>query len=649
MTDGAPILEVADLEMHFPAGGDRVVHAVDGVSLTIGAGEVVGLVGESGQRQVDGRQLHPAAGRARRAGTVKLQGDDITHLSARRLRPLRRQMHMVFQDPFSSLNPRMTTGGNVGEPLRLHGDRRRRRRPRRARRRAVRPGRAARRAAPPLPARALRRPAPAGRPRPRAGLEPSLLIADEPVSALDVSVQASILNLLRDLQEELELRVPVHHPRPLDRRVPLRPCRGHVPRADPRDRHARAGVLRRRRTPTRRRCCPRPSSRIPMAQRERASGSCSSGDLPSPLDPPSGCRFRTRCPIADAALPRAAEEAPVLRDASGDGHLAACHLVGERRRGAAARRAWRRDAAEPTFTPGRSCRAPSGWSPRRTGWRPRAGMATLERGGNAFDAAVAAGFVLQVVEPHLNGPGGDVPILSYAEADEPVEVICGQGVVARPPRPSSASEELGLDARARHRAAGRCVPGAFDAWMLLLRDHGTLARSRDVAALRDRLRRGRLPGARADRRTRSRASRSCSGPSGRPRRELWLPGARGRGAACATRVLAGDLPADRPTRPRRRAATARRRSTRRGPPGSEGFVAEAIVGFLADAEVLDSSGRRHRGLLSGDDLAGYRATVEAPVSRSTTTATRSARPGRGARARCCCSSSRCSRASTSPR
>ncbi len=326
MSARAPVLEVSDLEMHFPAGGDRVVHAVDGLSLSIGAGEVVGLVGESGSgKSTVGncilRLVEPTAGK------VVLQGEDITHLSARRLRPLRRQMHMVFQDPFASLNPRMTTGGNVAEPLRIHG---------------VADGSSDldRRVAGLFDRVGLREELRhryphelSGGQRQRVGLaralslEPSLLIADEPVSALDVSVQAAILNLLRDLQQELGFaclfithdlstveyfcdRVAVMYLG----RILETGTREQV-FAEPRHPYTQA-LLSAAVVPD------------PVAQRERTRVVLE-GDLPSPIDPPSGCRFRTRCPIAARAMPRAEEEEPLLHDASGDGHLTACHLVGE--------------------------------------------------------------------------------------------------------------------------------------------------------------------------------------------------------------------------------------------------------------------------------------------------------------------------------
>ena len=240
-----------------------------------------------------------------------------------------------------------------------------------------------------------------------------------------------------------------------------------------------------------------------------------------------------------------------------------------------------------------------------------AGMAVLERGGNAFDAGVAAGFVLQVVEPHLNGPGGEAPILAAPAGQGRVLVVNGQG-----PVPAAATIErfrdLGLDLIPGTGPLAACVPGAFGAWMLLLRDHGTV-RLRDVlepaigyaeagfpavprigGAIRamERLFRDHWPSS----------------------AEVWLadgvpaPGGRLRNPALAAtwRRLLAEAEAASPDRDGQiEAALAA---------FYEGFVAEAIAGYLATAEVMDVSGRRHRGLLGGDDLAGWRATVEDPVS-----------------------------------
>jgi gamma-glutamyltranspeptidase/glutathione hydrolase len=239
------------------------------------------------------------------------------------------------------------------------------------------------------------------------------------------------------------------------------------------------------------------------------------------------------------------------------------------------------------------------------------GMAVLERGGNAFDAAVAAGLVLQVVEPHLNGPGGEVPILAAPAGQGRVLVVNGQG-----PVPAAATIErfadLGLDLIPGTGLLAACVPGAFGAWMLLLRDHGTLrlrevlepaigyagdgfpAVSRIGGAIRavERLFRTEWPSS----------------------AELWLaegvpaPGGRLRNPALAAtwRRLLAEAEAASPDRDGQiEAALAA---------FYEGFVADAIAAFVSSAEVMDVSGRRHRGLLDGDDLAGWRATVEEPVS-----------------------------------
>jgi oligopeptide transport system ATP-binding protein len=326
--DQQPVLEVDGLVKHFTLGrgigaGARVVHAVDGVSFSIGPGEVLGLVGESGSGKTTvgycvNRLYEPTE------GTIRLDGADITHLSRRDLRPHRRRMHIVFQDPYSSLNPRMTCGQIVGEPLRLH---------RLARRSEIdaRVGR--------LfdsvglrPELRFRYPHElSGGQRQRVGLaralsvSPSLLIADEPVSALDVSVQASVLNLLRDLQRELGFsclfishdlatveflcdRVAVMY---LGKIVEL--ARREELFARPQHPYTQA-LLSAAVVPD------------PEVQRSRTRVVLD-GDIPSPIAPPSGCRFRTRCPLESESAPRSTEEEPPLVDVTGQGHFVACHLV----------------------------------------------------------------------------------------------------------------------------------------------------------------------------------------------------------------------------------------------------------------------------------------------------------------------------------
>jgi peptide/nickel transport system ATP-binding protein len=325
--DGAPTLEVVDLVKHFHAGSQLVgrglvVHAVDGVSFRIAPGEMLGLVGESGSgKSTVGncivRLLEPTA------GTIRLKGRDITHLKRRELRPLRRDMHIVFQDPYSSLNPRMSCGDIVGEPLRIQGLARGRALEARVRALfdtvGLRPE--------------LRHRFPhelSGGQRQRVGLaralsvQPSLLIADEPVSALDVSVQAAILNLLRDLQHDMGFsclfithdlatveylcdRVAVMY---LGQIVELAPTAELF--AAPKHPDTQA-LLSAAVVPD------------PAVQRARTR-IVLEGDIPSPLAPPSGCRFRTRCPLEPDSAPRSHDEQPPLIDVGGR-HFVACHLV----------------------------------------------------------------------------------------------------------------------------------------------------------------------------------------------------------------------------------------------------------------------------------------------------------------------------------
>jgi oligopeptide transport system ATP-binding protein len=326
--DRQPVLEVEGLVKHFTLGrgvgnGGRVVHAVDGVSFSIAPGEVLGLVGESGSGKTTvgyciNRLYEPTA------GTIRLDGADITHLSRRALRPHRRQMHIVFQDPYSSLNPRMTCGQIVGEPIRLH----------RLARRSELDGRVGQLfdSVGLRPELRFRYPHElSGGQRQRVGLaralsvSPNLLIADEPVSALDVSVQASVLNLLRDLQGELGFsclfishdlatveflcdRVAVMY---LGKIVELAPRKELFAR--PQHPYTQA-LLSAALVPD------------PDVQRTRTR-IVLDGDIPSPIAPPSGCRFRTRCPLEQESAPRSTEEEPPLIDVTGQGHFVACHLV----------------------------------------------------------------------------------------------------------------------------------------------------------------------------------------------------------------------------------------------------------------------------------------------------------------------------------
>jgi oligopeptide transport system ATP-binding protein len=326
-----PVLEVVDVVKHFEVGGKlggkrATVRAVDGVSFALDRGEILGLVGESGSGKSTVancilRLTEPTS------GTIRLGGVDITHLSRREMRPLRRRLHMVFQDPYSSLNPRMAVGDIVGEPMKLH---------------KLSRGRA-------LDAEVARmfdsvglRPELrfrfphelSGGQRQRVGLarslilRPDVLIADEPVSALDVSVQASILNLLRDLQAELEFSclfithdlATVEY---LCDRVAVMYLGQIVELAD------RSDLFRDPQHPYTQALLSAAVVPDPAIQRQRRR-IVLSGDIPSPLDPPTGCRFHTRCPLHEQSAPASEEDVPELREYS-PRHFVACHLVGPRR------------------------------------------------------------------------------------------------------------------------------------------------------------------------------------------------------------------------------------------------------------------------------------------------------------------------------
>jgi oligopeptide transport system ATP-binding protein len=317
-----PILEVAGLSKFFASGGGVTVRAVDDVSFEVGEGEFFGLVGESGSGKTAvahcAVRLHEPS-----AGSIKLAGTDITHLRQRALRPLRNQMHMVFQNPYSSLNPRMTCGEIVEEPVRLHGAAR---------------GRAARAlaldAAEKVGLRSElldRLPHElSGGQRQRVGLarslvlRPRLLIADEPVSALDVSIQASILNLLRDLHREMGFScLFISHDLAtveyLCDRVAVMYLGQIVESGTTED------LFQRPQHPYTRALLDAALIPDPRIQRARPRLRLL-GDIPSPADPPSGCRFRTRCPLEPESAPRSTEEQPELRLIA-PGHRVACHLV----------------------------------------------------------------------------------------------------------------------------------------------------------------------------------------------------------------------------------------------------------------------------------------------------------------------------------
>ncbi|MGZ8649795.1 MAG: gamma-glutamyltransferase family protein [Solirubrobacteraceae bacterium] len=241
-----------------------------------------------------------------------------------------------------------------------------------------------------------------------------------------------------------------------------------------------------------------------------------------------------------------------------------------------------------------------------------AGMAMLERGGNAFDAAVAAGFVLQVVEPHLNGPGGEVPIVLYSAERDDVVVICGQGPAPAAARPERFAE-LGLDLIPGNGLLAACVPGAVDAWLLMLRDFGTFGLAEVLEPAIGYAERGYplVPGIRvaiADIEPLLREHWTSSA-------EVYLPGGElpRAGELFRNPDLAGTY--------RRLVAASEgagglRESGIDAARGAfyRGAIAETLASWLESAEAMDGTGRRHGALMDGDDLARFEATFEAPVT-----------------------------------
>jgi oligopeptide transport system ATP-binding protein len=322
MTDKAPLLEVTDLVKHYAVRGGVLrrrigtVHAVDGVSFSLATGETLGLVGESGcgkstvARSVL-RLVEPSS------GSITLDGTDITRLGKSDLRPHRRSMQIVFQDPFASLNPRMTAGDIVGEPLSVHG--------------LASGNEKQQRVAELFAQVGLRADQMKNYPHQFSGgqrqriciaralsLGPKLIVCDEPVSALDVSIQAQVINLLIDLQRKHDfsylfiahdLAVVAH----ISHRVAVMYLGRIVEIADKRElfahpRHPYTQAL---------------LASVPVANpKAKRLAPMIDGDVPSPINPPAGCAFHTRCRYA---MDRCKIERPALAD-SGPQHQVACWL-----------------------------------------------------------------------------------------------------------------------------------------------------------------------------------------------------------------------------------------------------------------------------------------------------------------------------------
>ena len=324
---GVDLLEVRDLYKYSPihAGilsrhvGD--VRAVDGVDFTIRQGETLGLVGESGSgKTTAGRvvlRLLPAT-----KGEVLFEGRDVQKLSRQEVRKLRKEMQIIFQDPYASLNPRMTVGDIVGEPLAIH---------------RIAKGKAAEQRVQELlrlvglqPYHANRYPHEfSGGQRQRIGIAralavgPKFIVADEPVSALDVSIQAQVINLLQDLQEQFSLTyLFIAHDLSVVRHISTRVAVMYVGKiVEIADRDALYQNPLHPYTQALLSAIPIPDPAV-EGRRKRI---IISGDIPSPVNPPSGCRFHTRCPIA---FDRCKVEVPPLK-AYGVRHVAACHWVEE--------------------------------------------------------------------------------------------------------------------------------------------------------------------------------------------------------------------------------------------------------------------------------------------------------------------------------
>jgi len=321
------LLDVRGLKMYFPVNSRGIiprkvgdVKAVDGVDFFVRRGETLGLVGESGcGKTTVGRSILQVYKTT--AGEVNFEGTDLTKLKPGQMRGFRRQLQMIFQDPYSSLNPRMTAGSIIGEPLRIHGMAGTRNEYRDRVEELLR-------VVGLNPYMRDRYPHEfSGGQRQRIGIarslavRPSLIICDEPVSALDVSIQAQVINLLQELQDEFNLTyLFIAHDLSVVRHISDRVAVMYLGKVveianreeiyeNPLHPYTKALLS----------AVPIPDPLIER-QRERI---VLEGDVPSPLRPPSGCRFHTRCPIA---IDVCSEEDPEFRDVGGD-HWVACHRV----------------------------------------------------------------------------------------------------------------------------------------------------------------------------------------------------------------------------------------------------------------------------------------------------------------------------------
>ena len=312
------LLDVRNLVMHFRVGGGQVARAVDGVSFSIAKGETLGLVGESGcGKTTVGRSIirlyDPTA------GSIVFDGTDLAHLSQREMLPFRKRMQMIFQDPYASLNPRMTVGDIVMEPMTIHSLHAPKERSDRARELLRVVGLNSE--------HANRYPHEfSGGQRQRIGIarslaaSPEFIVCDEPISALDVSIQAPLVNTLEDLQKEFGLTYlfiahdlsMVKH---ISDRIAVMYLGTMVEIAGSNELYTRPlhpyteALL----------------SAIPIPDPDRADARKRiplEGEIPNPIDPPSGCKFHTRCRYAE---PRCREVVPELTD-RGNGHFSACFV-----------------------------------------------------------------------------------------------------------------------------------------------------------------------------------------------------------------------------------------------------------------------------------------------------------------------------------